>query len=139
MHPLQYSQVVSPSLVKPPLVNPQVHVARAQPSGRLTDCPQHHLRPLFPFAHRWPPQMQTELEYGPDKNRVNPAVAWRAGIQGSSRATAMRRPTAEAMAADALTLVKKWAADRWVLAGCLAARPEHGCFIASQAPACSAE
>jgi hypothetical protein len=37
---------------------------------------------------------------------------WRAGIAAVSRSTTLRRPVADAMAADALKLVKKWARDR---------------------------
>ncbi len=44
----------------------------------------------------------------------NAAVGWRANVQGSSRACALRRPKADAMAEDALGLVRKWTADRWV-------------------------
>jgi hypothetical protein len=48
---------------------------------------------------------------------------WRAGVAAVSRSTALRRPVADVMAADALKLVKKWARDRCeelplVLGGC---------------------
>lgn len=51
-------------------------------------------------------------DYGPDRNRVQPSGNWRAGLQASSRSVALHKPVAEAMALDALQLVKKWAVDR---------------------------
>jgi hypothetical protein len=42
---------------------------------------------------------------------------WRMNVTGHSRSCALRRVSADALAEDALALVRKWSADRWV-GGC---------------------
>jgi hypothetical protein len=54
---------------------------------------------------------------GGGSERLQPGAGpggWRAGVQTSSRSCPLGRPTASSMAATALGMVKRWAADRWV-------------------------